>query len=678
MAEKQDNPILKDDEAAALQKLISWRIRAGKIFWRPLQVRQDYWASMYLLLDPVQQMKPLGYRRFVSNYPRSAVDTAISILTRNDSFWKLDDHEMPEDNPDARRFKGKIERLLNGVITEFDDLFTQRGHPAFWVTAAQMALIRGWIWGKAHVTADALQYRNSPFVPVIYDSRTVYPHFDQWGLESVAIEFISTLGDLAMNYPNVFGEYMQQENRYDPNSPAIRIEYWSNTRPGRPGVTGVLGIVMPRSEGGMTISNLGQFYESPLVDNIGGAKWIIAPYRHEYTPDQLPVVGVPANGLRMDSKPTLHPVLQSRLQERADLQAVQTQAWAGPGTWQADTGRSILAAVEDQVPQYNEIVATILHHLSLSAFGTWIFHTPTGEIPNFTPGIEAKVALRPEERAERLEMAPINADAFRMMQLLQNEQQMGVLNSILMSQESNANTGVMFQQMANAAMNSLAPYKDAMERFGTAIGSSVLEQLKVAGPDVNKFSVWGRSRSRSYFQLEFDPTQDLDQQRKYRPVPIFKPALPDDLALRINAARLALDPRKPILSLTYVLENILQVDDAAGEIDRIWEDIANTDPVIVLEQIADALERMNEPDIAQRIRQNEFRSQFVQDLQFRQIAGNVPTLNAPAGGPENMPPGAGANQFATARNAGGGGGGANPEAQAGAAIVGAMGERGGV
>jgi hypothetical protein len=427
----------------------------------------------------------------------------------------------------------------------------------------------------------------------------------------------------------------------------------------------------------MTISNLGQFYENPLVDNMAGSRWIIAPYYHGYTSAQLPVVGVPCNGLRMDSKPMLHPVLQSRLQERADMMAVQTQAWAGPGTWQADTGRSILASVEDQVPQYNELVATILHHLSLGAFGTWVAHTPTGEMPRFTPGIEAKIALRPEERIERLEMAPINSDAFKLMGLLQNEQQMGVLNSILMSQQSGAQTGVMFQQMASAALNSLQPYKDGMERFGSAIGSSVLEQLKVSGSAINAFSVWGRSRSRSYFQLEFDPNKDLDVHRKYRPVPIFKPALPDDLALRINAARLALDPRKPILSLTYVLENILQVDDAQGEIDRIWEDIANTDPVIVLEQIADALERMNEPDIAQRIRQNEFRTKFIQDLQFRQQSGQgMPQLNAPAGGPENMPPEAGANPFATATDQGGGGGG--DQAAAGAAILGEMGNRGGV
>ncbi len=659
--------------AEALKNEISWTIRAGKIFWRPLHVRMDYWAEMYLLLDPVQQLKPLGYRRFVSNYPHSAIDAATSILTRNDSFWRIEDHESPEDNPESRQFRGKITRMLNGMITDFDDLFTRRGKPGFWVQVAQQALLRGWIWGKAQVTEEALAYRDSPFVPIIYDARTVYPHFDAWGLERIAIQQVSTLGDLAILYPEAFGEYMYDSTKYDPNSPAIRIEYWTNSRPGRPGVTALLGIVMPRAEGGMTISNLGQFYENPLVDNMAGARWLIEPYYHGFAPDQFPIFGVPCNGLHMESKPMIHPVLQSRLQERADFLAVQTQAWAGPGTWQADTGRSILAAVEDQVPQYNELVATVLHHLSLSAYGTWVFNTPTGEIPPFTPGLEAKIALRPEERVQRLEMQPINADAFRLMQILQDEQQKGVLANILQANSAFQGSGVMFQQVANAAMNSLEPYKTGMEKFGAALASSVLEQFKVAAPILKPFQLTGRSRSRSYFQMEFDPKRDLDMHRKYHPVPIFKPALPDDLAIRINSARLALDPRRPILSLTYVLENILQVDDAAGEIDRIWEDVANTDPVLVLEQIAQALERMEEPDLAQRIRQNEFQQQFVKDLQFRAIQAQAGGGAGGGGGPGNMPPEAGANPFATQAN---GAGNEGAMAQAGAAILGAMGERG--
>jgi hypothetical protein len=669
-----DDAVLDDQAAEALRHEIGFKLRVGKNYWRSLHMRMDYWASLYLLLDPIQQMKPLGYRRFISNEPRTAVDAALSILTRNDSFWRIDEMENPQLGADERRNIGRVERMLKGVIDEADTIFTLQGNMPFWKRVAQQALIRGWVWGKGHVTATALNYRDSPLVPVIYDARTVYPHFDEWGLDYVLIETVSTIGNFATNYPETFGEYLTSQT--DPNGPAVKIEYWQNDRPGRPGVTGVLGIVhvAPQETLAQQI-NIGAFYDNPLADNIGSARWIIHPYYHGYTPEQLPVVGVPVNGLSLESKPAISPLLASRLEERADLLSLQTQAWTGPGTWQADSGRSILSAVEDQVPQYNELVATIFHHFSLSAFGTWVFKTPTGEIPNFTPGIEAKIALRPEEQVQRLEVQPINADAFRLMQIIQEEKQRGVLSNILQAAGgADLNSGVLFQQLSNAALNSLEPYHDGMEKFGMLFGTHLIEQIKAAAPALRPFEVTVQTRSRSYFRFEFDPKEDLED-RKYKPVPVFKPALPDDLAVRINAARFALDPRRPILSLKYVLENILQVDDAQGEIDAMWEDLANSDPIIVLEQISAALERMGEYDIADRIRQQEFKARFVEDAQWRQMTGSLPGLQQGSQQVNAMPPEAGGGEF-NARQTGQGDEGAL--AQHGAAILGAMGERGGI
>jgi len=673
MAKKKarDEALLNDQEAGDLKNLIMARLRHGKMFWRPLHMRQDLWLSMYLLLDPIQQMKPLGYRRFISNEPRTSVDAAVSILTRNDSFFRIEQNADPLQNPDERRAIGKIERTLDGLIADADELFTMRGQTRFWKQVAQQALLRGWVWTKWHITQAALEYRQSPFLSQVYDSRTVLPHFDMWGLNYVCMETISTLGESAALYPDVFPEYTDP-GKFDFNSPAIKVEYWSNNRGGVPGLTGVLACVLPQTSAGMgsAFTQLGAFYDNPLGVEGGQARWIIEPFRHGYTPEQLPVVGVPANSLSVQTKPVTHPLVQ-QAQERADIYAMQAQAWSGPGTWQADSGRSILSSVEEQVPQYNELVATVLHHFALSAFGTWIFTTPTGEIPEFDPGIEGKIALRPEESVRRAEIQPINADAYRLLALLQDEKQKGVLSNVLQAATGFQGTGVLFQQISNAALNALEPYHDAMELVGMLGGSATLEQMKAASTSLKKFEVVTQTRSKSYFRIEFDPSVDLDSHRKYKPVPVFKPALPDDLAVRINAARLALDPRRPILSLSYVLENILQVDDAQGEIDRMWEDIANGEPVIVLEQIAQALDRMNEPDIAQRIRENEFKAKFIEDLKFRQATGQaIPSLDS---GGLNNPSSAGGGQFNAQQDNTGG-----DLAQQGADILGQMGQKGGV
>lgn len=663
--------ILDDNAAEALKKEVGFKLKMAKNYWRPLNTRQDYWSSMYLLLDPIQQMKPLGYRRFVSNEPRTSVDSAVSILTRNDSFWRIDQMVDPLIGQDERRSIGRVENLLKGLIEDADESFTQRGRMPFWKTAAYHALLRGWIWGKAHITNSALDYKDSPLITTLYDPRSTYPHFDDWGLSFIMIETATTLGNLVMNYPGIF-EDNQDLSKWDANSPAVKIEYWSNARYGRPGVTGVLAVLQPNQGENSMTAQLGSFYENPLTASTDNAKWIIHPYYHGYTPSQLPVVGVPVNGLPIETKPVLHPMLASRLEERADLLQLQTQNWMGPGTWQADSGRSILSAVEDQVPQYNELVATIFHHFSLSAFGTWVFQTPTGEIPEFEPGIEAKIALRPEERVQRLDMAPVNADAFRLMQLLQEEQQKGVLSNVLQAATGFQGTGVLFQQVSNAALNSLEPFVDGLEKFGTAVGRTIISQMQAASADLKPFMISSVGRSKSYFTLQFDPKTDLDATRKYRPVPVFKPALPDDMAVRINAARFALDPRRPILSLKYVLENILQVDDTQGEIDAMWEDLANMDPVIALEQVATAMERLGETEMAERMRGNEFKAKFVEDMQWKQMQASA-GVGAGSEAQGSMPPEAGGGN--NTQQTGQGDEGAL--AAAGAGILGAMGEKSG-
>jgi len=129
-------------------------------------------------------------------------------------------------------------------------------------------------------------------------------------------------------------------------------------------------------------------------------------------------------------------------------------------------------------------------------------------------------------------------------------------------------------------------------------------------------SLTGRS-SRSYFRIEFDPKEEL--KRKYKPLPVFKMALPEDMLIKAQTARIMLDPRQPIMSVVTVLDTILHVDDPEGEVKRMFADIADRDPVIILERVADALEEDGQPHIAARIRTQEFQKAFMQEVQFRQF-----------------------------------------------------------
>ena len=101
---------LPPDQYEGIAAMIAARHNYARQFWLPLNRRQDYWASMYLLLDVIQQSKPLGRRRFVSNEPRTSVDAAMSILTRNEIKWRNDLTRAEDENEDIRRTVGKVER----------------------------------------------------------------------------------------------------------------------------------------------------------------------------------------------------------------------------------------------------------------------------------------------------------------------------------------------------------------------------------------------------------------------------------------------------------------------------------------------------------------------------------------------------------------------------------------
>jgi hypothetical protein len=619
-----------------LKKLVETRLVWGKRFWSPLHSRMDYWASLYFLLDVIQQIKPVGYRRFISNQPRTALDAALSILTRNEPFWRIPLNEIASENTDERLKIGKIERTLQGIIHDVDELFSMRYLMPFWKQVGMQALLRGCVWGKVHVTAEALAYRDSPVIAEIYDGRLVYPHTDSMGLNYVLIEKPTTMGDLANCYPAAWAAEAMRDNNFNPNAPAVKYEYWSNDRNEEKGVTGVLGGPI----GG------GEVYNPNQMPQLAPLKWLIEPYYHGYSPQALPVVGVPVNGVNIISKPNVSQLVLDRSQQRARMMGLQEYGafWQmGAASWVSECGRSLLSAVEEQVPQYNELIATIFQHFSIGTYGTWIFKSPTGELPQFTPGIESKIAIRPEEDLRRAEISPINADAYRLVAILSEEREKGILSNILQAVVPNLPSGIFFQQVANAALNALEPYSDGMETFGTRAGTSILAQLQAGAGTFKKFEVTAPmrgslARRQTFFAIEFDCRTDLDGKRRYRPRPVFKPSLPDDLSLRIQAARFALDPRRPVLSLVTVLENILQIDDPAEELERIWEDIANNDPVIVLEHVAQALEKRGEAEMAARIRTNEFRAAYTQEMQFRQATGQ--TMAVPTGG-TTMPPEAG-------------------------------------
>lgn len=618
----------------AIQQLISERLEWGRIYWKPFHDRLDYDMSMYLLLDLIQQSKPSNFRRFISNDPRTAIDTGVSILTRNRPFWNID---MPYGMKQEERERvGRIERGIGGIVDDLDDMFTERGEPLFWKQAAFFALARGAVAGKFHVTKKAIQWgRPSSLIGEFWDIKSVFPYFDGIGLESVVVSKPTTLNELLMQYGSKIRGQIGHitPNLLDPNAPALKLEYWSNDRTDdstgetRPGVHAVLGYYMTQFVQGASFD---AYAAAPT-----SATWLVEPMYHQYKPPALPVVVVPVNGIPLKQKPDFGQNVLSQMNLRAQRFGLNVPTWHSPSGYVAEWGRGLLTSVEDHLPMYNELMATVLQHLSMSTYPTWVFNTQNGELPEFDDGINAKVPMRIGEGVQRFEPAPMNQDAFRLLQVIQDERQRGMLNSILLGNgAASANSGLVLQQWINAALNSLEPFGTGLETFGTQFGSHVLEQLRVA--DTGTLSLVARTSSRSYFRIEFDPKTDLED-RKYRPFPVFRPAVPEDLLLKAQVARLLLDPRAPLMSIVTVLDRIFQLEDPEGESRRTLEDIANRDPVLLLERIATILEEDGQPEMAQRIRQQEFQARLKEQANQMQLQAFIDQLQAQATSAQGVP-----------------------------------------
>lgn len=599
------------------------RLTWGRMFWRPLHDRMDYWLSLYKLLDPIQQLKPVGIKRWVSNDPMTAVNTGVNILTRNEPFWRID---LPYGMDQRERASvGAIERCLAGIVDDFDSMFIERydGTTGFWPGAAWYALLRGCIWGKFQVTRQALDWgRPSPFLGEFWDGRWTYPNTDGIGLESVITEKRTTLNELVFQYGDVIMEHIRSGGtnlaHLDPNSEAVKIEYWSNDRPDmrgsvRKGIYALLGCWT-------TVAGASIMDGEALAQ---GSTFLVPPVYHGYKPDELPVIGVPVNGLPFRDQPLYGTQVLGAITGRAMRLGLKPPTWHDASGWVADWCRGLLSTVEEVIPQSNELLATMIQHTSEETWGTWVSKTQTGELPQFQGGVGSRVPLRIGESLERLAPQPLTRDSYQMLAFAREEKAKGMLDEILQSSGTSVSSGVELQQKLSGALNNLQPFSLGLTNFGSQFASHMLKQLRRV--DTGVLSLVAKGTNRSYVRIEFDPKQDLGE-RKYKPIPIFRPSVPEDILYKAQVAKLLLDPRMPVMSVVTVLDKIFQLDDPEGEIDRMLEDVANRDPVILLERVADILAEDGMPELADRIRQKEFQAQWVEKAKMLEVEAQVQML----------------------------------------------------
>ncbi|KKK95689.1 hypothetical protein LCGC14_2670290, partial [marine sediment metagenome] len=324
------------------------QITDRRIFWHPARVRMDLWHLMTILVDIVQLTKPAGTKRFIGAEPHATIMLARSILARNQlqphiPLFNIDDEEERGDSQD-------IERLIIGGFNDIDRVLWGRGMQNSRSIAALHLLIRGWAVSHLLLREDHKAHgMSTPIDYEAWDMRYFLPVFDRRGfIQSCAYESFVTWAEVLSDFPDLenergkwkqnMSEVVSRFDWYDELDHAVAIQ--------RSPTPVSSNLLLPSRR---TLSNL-------------DLTWAKEPTEHGL--DAIPVVCIAANGLPFNDMPSsslARPPISNEAGGNVALlgNRVGMPVWRGRGGHVADWGRSILAAVEDLVPQYNETVALL-------------------------------------------------------------------------------------------------------------------------------------------------------------------------------------------------------------------------------------------------------------------------------------------------------------------------------
>ena len=581
-----------------------------KTFWSPRDRRMEFDHLTYLLFDAHQQSKPPGRQRFITNEPANLVDKGANTVAQNDIRLMCPIENI--DDPFERDTIARYEDLGYGMIDEIDEMLVNSGASGnFREIMAKQALLRGWVCGHIVLQSDAdegFAYFDD------WDPLFTYPDWSRReGMRSVVHYTEESLGTLIGDHPWLAEDF----NNDDDPMQLVKKYIWYDKEwygcvaelPNRKRNT------QGRRDKAMWVSR------DPDSDEPG-------PYYHEL-PD-IPVYMIPVNGLNFRYAPYMPQDPMLDLQFNQDFRGYGNRYDTyryGANHWVADRGRSIFANVGREFRQFNELVSTVWQVVANEAYGTWVMRTRDGKGIPLEIGNNAVNFMRLDEQLDKINphLAPPNITD--LLSISSRNLERGTF-SFKMFGDDFQGSGFLFNQAQEAMASALYPFKTGVERAAERVVRIGTRQFRLG--NFNGVDMYGRrpsSRRVFHFRLS---SSDFDRDYKVRAE--LKLAVPDDMLSKVQIAKLLLDPRKPLASLQTVFDKILGWDDPDGEKTRIFEDVADTDPMIVLERTARALEERGLPELATSIREKEFMMAAVQAMQKAQIEGQLQQLLGPGAG----------------------------------------------
>ena len=581
-------------EPISIQDLES-QILNRKRDMKPRDQRMDLWHSMYLLIDEFQSAKASGLVKFISNEPRSIVDLGVNVMARHPLRPRIPMTYAQTD--DEREDYGLIEHGIKGAIHDIDRQMNKRGLPSSRKIAAWQLLLRGWAACRIELVKDP-----SPLDYEPWDMRFVLPLFDRRGLHSTIYETMTNWADVLEAYPAVAEQLQRTQGSVygeDLGMWVYQYEFWDR------GYKAV-AVTTPKKRELSSGRSTRRGAQGDLI-------WAEAPslHKHKDENDQptIPVIIVPTHGLPFFNTPKS--VRSGQIgRSPAEIMSstpAQLPVWKKQGGWVADQGRSILAAVEETVPDFNELVSQIWQVMDDEVGGTYAHYSLDGQKKDIVIGRGAVNPMKLQDRLERIPPMLASPDTYRLVELIGIQIQQGTIDQkLLRGLEQFQGSGFLRSQMENAAMNALGPWVDSFDFYHSELAQSVLNQLYHKRGQA--FQVMAEGSDRRLFKMEFGP----ESVKELHFIEMkSKPALPDDLAVRVNIATQLANPARPLASIQTIFDKVLEWEDSEREKKLLFDDLADLDPLVVLLRMQNRMIERGLPEIAKIFGQQAFSQAFL-------------------------------------------------------------------
>lgn len=512
-------------------------------------------------IDWVQRKKSTNYESFEGNESGSFFSAMVQLLSKNSIR-----HRIPlegEQIESERELVGAVERLIQGTYRDIDDMRPKRMESGSLQQAiAQFACSDGWVLVEVIKNDDD---EEKPLVDMrVHDNLLAHPLYGPDGLFAVFIRSDRTKAQVALEYPQID---LEQKVRYFLNGKHDYIGW------GKANTVEVQTIY----------HRLGTNVYYGVVIN---GQWAIKPYKLEWI-DEIPVAAVPVNGLPYRT--------DRRVTRGVDSNTTPSQL---PNVtmddWLSDVGRGIFFMNESLYPKFNELWSKVLDIVENEARSTYNLEMEEEADDEFDAsslkigrgGRDAINVLPAGRKLTRIPPGGLSREVVDALGGMSGMLQRGGISWQLLGQPMGDQSGFAIAQLMSAASTIAVPYQQGIETTFNILNGFIIKAYQFSKRKTQTVRVL--KEDKSFVTEEIDLS--LLKGRKFYFKTELKPALPDDLANRINVASVA--KRDRLLSELTIADDILGVDDPELELDRKLEDDILSLPSVRLRRAAAlALER---------------------------------------------------------------------------------------